>query len=126
MKLFPLWVWEERFREEWGKKPVPAMNALPSAAVREGTGFGLALGSGLAAAGAIAGSATALAWGLRLAAVGGALFLFNFARTARWALLPLAYHPRPEDVERHEAVVRAVRQAREREAGPANPGKGGP
>jgi hypothetical protein len=108
MKLFPLWVWEERFQEDLGRRPVPSMPGLVSSVLREGAGFGLAGGTTLAAAGAIAGSFPLLAWGVRLAAVGGFLFLFNFVRVARWGLLPLAFHPGPEDWERHRAYVEAL------------------
>jgi hypothetical protein len=111
MKLFPLWVWEERFREDLGEKPVPAMTDLPSAPGREATGIGLAAGTALAAWGGATGSVLLMAWGLRLAAVGAFIFLFNFVRIARWGLLPLEFRPGPKDWERHRAFVEARRRA---------------
>jgi hypothetical protein len=43
-KLFPMFVWEERFRDLWGKEPVPAMRDLYSGTLQTVSGGFLSLG----------------------------------------------------------------------------------
>jgi hypothetical protein len=104
MKLFPLWVWEERFKEDWGKRPVPAVKELYCRFVQEATGIALGAGCVVTVVGILKADSTLLAWGVRLAALGALCFVFNFVRMARWALLPLEFRPRPRDWERFRAL----------------------
>ena len=93
-KLFPVWVWEERFRAESASRPVPPVSALTSRPLLHLSGLLLTLG--------VCGTAAAMLLGHEPLAsvtvwlvVGGVLaFVANFARTARWALLPLEYRPK--------------------------------
>src|SRR5688572_30636705 len=43
-KLFPMFVWEERFRSLWGKEPVPAMTDLYSSKLQMLSGCFISLG----------------------------------------------------------------------------------
>ena len=102
-KLFPLWVWKERFEPDWGKKPVPAVYELASKTLKNLSG-GLITGGVLgAAAGIASGHALTVAIALKVVLAGVVAFVVNFARTARWALLPIEYRPsgpeagRPDD-----------------------------
>ena len=92
-KLFPLWVWRERFLPEWGKRPVPAVASLYSHGLRDLTGTALLVGVLATAAAIIAESESVLRISLPVVLAGMIAFVVNFARTARWALLPIAYHP---------------------------------
>ena len=93
-RLFPRWVWEERFRDEQGRRPVPPVEALASRGLIDLSGLLLTLGvCGTAAAMLV--EAESLAAVTVWLVVGGVLALVaNFVRTARWALLPLRYRPR--------------------------------
>jgi hypothetical protein len=92
-KLFPIWVWQERFQADFGRKPVPGMKDLYL--------HGLRVGSHLLLAAGVIGTAAGIFWGARpMLAVGSALvvlgvvsFIFNFVRMARWGLLPGEYRP---------------------------------
>jgi hypothetical protein len=90
-KLFSLWVWEERFLPEKGRKPIPPVAALWSGALRDGAGIGLLVGS-LGTAACVVFAQTRLVR-LFLAAllVGALLFVVQFVRIARWELLKLEY-----------------------------------
>jgi len=90
-RLFPVWVWEERFRDEQALGPVPPVEALASRRLVDLSGLLLTLGvCGTAAAmlGELESLAAVTVW----LVVGGVLALVvNFVRTARWALLPLRH-----------------------------------
>jgi hypothetical protein len=104
MKLFPLWVWKERFEEDWGKRPVPAVKDLYCRYVQEATGAALGAGCLVTVAGILQAEPAVVAWGVRLAALGSLCFLFNFVRMSRWAILPLEFRPGPRDWERFHAL----------------------
>jgi hypothetical protein len=104
LKLFPLWVWQERFGPEWGIRPVPAVKDLYRPWLQEATGLALTLGTLLLAAGLVQGWADLALWGARVAGLGGLCFLVNFVLMSRWALLPVPFHPGPEDWERFQAL----------------------
>jgi hypothetical protein len=88
-RLFPVWVWEERFRAEQGLRPVPPVEALASRRLVDLSGLLLTVGvCGTAAA--MLGERESLAAVSVWLVVGGVLALVvNFVRTARWALLPM-------------------------------------
>jgi hypothetical protein len=92
-RLFPVWVWEERFRAEQTLGPVPPVEAIASRGLVDLSGLLLTVGvCGTAAA--MLGEHESLAAVSVWLVVGGVLALIvNFARTARWALLPLRYRP---------------------------------
>jgi hypothetical protein len=97
-KLFPMWVWQERFQADFGKTPVPGMRQLYSHKLRTATT--VLLSSGVVSAGcAIAlGSEPAIRVALTLVLLGVTAFLTNFIRVARWALFDRAFVPTPKDV----------------------------
>ncbi len=99
-KIFPMWVWQERFQKDLGKRPVPAMMDLYSHKVQHASGSAIAAGTVLGAAGLLAGADAAVDWGVRTAALGIALFLLNFVLTLRWRLPIVRYTPQEEDWER--------------------------
>jgi hypothetical protein len=99
-KLFPMFVWEERFRELWGKEPVPAMRDLYSRDLQTVSNGFLALGVAGAAAGIVANYLPLITFFHGLVIIGVLAFLVNFFLMARWALLRTTYHPSPEDWER--------------------------
>ena len=86
-KLFPIFVWKERFQPEFGKSPVPGMKDLPSHPLRILANVATFAGS-LGTAGAIfAGSPGALALSTSVLAVGIAAFVANLVRVVRWSFL---------------------------------------
>jgi hypothetical protein len=97
-KLFPQWVWEERFlpeRQATGAA-VPAPAALFSQRLRHASGALLALGSLATAAGMLADSEVLVAVSAWVLVAGVLAFVANFARTARWALLRGEWRPPPD------------------------------
>jgi hypothetical protein len=106
LKLFPLWVWQERFGRDLGVRPVPAMKSLYSTRLQAVTGWGLALGTAIVVAGLLGEWEAVQAVGIRVYAAGVTAFLANFVRMARWGLLRKPYRPSPEDVARFESVYR--------------------
>ena len=92
-RLFPMWVWQERFQAEFGKAPVPGMRDLFSRRLRKITHASLLSG--------VVGTATAITAGweglLRVSLavlLGGVVaFLWNFFRVARWALTDKPFVP---------------------------------
>jgi hypothetical protein len=97
MKIFPLWVWQERFAEDLGKKPIPAVSGLYSHRIQIASGVMLTVGTLVTTVGFLSEWDAPLVWGLRITAVGALLFVANFMRAARWALLPISFRPGPED-----------------------------
>jgi len=92
-KLFPRWVWEERFAAERATRPVPTVTALFSPRLRHASGALLTAGVLTTAAGMLADAELPVRVGT-WALFGGALaFVLNVGRTARWALLRLEWKP---------------------------------
>jgi len=88
-KLFPMWVWQERFADRPG--PRPAVVELYSDRLRTVTGTGLNLGSLVTAAGIVTSELIVIRIGLVVVLIGVAAFAANFIRTARWALFDLEW-----------------------------------
>jgi hypothetical protein len=93
-KLFPMFVWEERFRVLWGKEPVPAMRDLYSPTLQAVSGGFLSIGIAGAAVGIVANYLPLITFFHGLVIMGVLAFLINFFLMARWALLDKAYHPK--------------------------------
>lgn len=106
-KLFPIWVWKERFRPDFGKKPVPGMKELASEKLRIvailATGTG-ALGTSLAI---LMGSPGALLVSTSALLVGIGAFIVNFARVARWSLLNVEFRPDASDERKFAEIFRS-------------------
>jgi hypothetical protein len=86
-KLFPIFVWKDRFQPEYGKQPVPGMKDLPSQGLRVGANvatFGGSLGT---AAAIFAGSPLALSFSTAVLAAGIAAFAINLVLVVRWSFL---------------------------------------
>jgi hypothetical protein len=86
-KLFPIFVWKERFQPEFGTRPVPGMKDLPSQPLRIGANvatFAGSLGTGIAI---FAGNPLALTLSTTVLAVGIAAFVVNLLRVVRWSFL---------------------------------------
>jgi hypothetical protein len=86
-KLFPIFVWKERFQPEFGKKPVPGMKDLPSQTLRVGANVAVFAGSLGTAIAILAGSSGALALSTSLLAAGVAAFIVNLLLVVRWSFL---------------------------------------
>lgn len=96
-KLFPMWVWKERFQEEFGKKPVPGMKELHSEKLRVAANV-LIFAGVLSTAGAIgAASGPVLDVSVPMILVGVVCFVANFVRVARWELLQKEFEPTESD-----------------------------
>lgn len=97
-KLFPMWVWQERFQADFGKVPVPGMRELFSRRLYALANLSLFVG--------VAGIALAICgvWeellraSLALLLVGVAAFLANFVRVARWALTDKPFVPSEKEL----------------------------
>lgn len=85
-KLFSVWVWQERFAADLGRKPVPAVSSLPSPLFRRICATAQSLGVLGVAAAVIAGHATGLRVALALQLVGTLAFLGHFLTIARHEL----------------------------------------
>ena len=103
-KLFPMWVWKERFEPDFGKQPVPAMKELVSLPLRIAANlmvFGSSAGTTL---GILFESPTTLFVATAAIAVGVGCFVVNVARVVRWALLEIEFHPSAADIEKFERM----------------------
>jgi hypothetical protein len=96
-KLFPMWVWKERFQKDFGKKPVPGMKELASDKLRLAANVGIFTGVLLTAVAIVISSSTLLNISTPLILLGVICFVANFARVARWELLKLDYKPTEAD-----------------------------
>ena len=96
-KPFPMWVWKERFQEEFGRRPVPAMKELHSERLRIAANMTLFTGVLTTAIGIYQVNETVLAVSTTLILAGSACFLINFVRVARWDLLQKNYEPTEAD-----------------------------
>lgn len=103
-KLFPMWVWKERFQADFGKKPVPGMKELHSEKLRVFSNLSVAFGVALTAAAVLTGAPSLLSVGTALVLLGTLAFVTNFVRVARWGLLKLDYSPTPADIAKFEEI----------------------
>ena len=104
-KLFPIWVWQERFQADFGKRPVPGMKDLYSRRLRDAS-RALLIAGVLATAVGIAipvRAVLSVSFGLVFAGVVG--FVVNFAMMARWALLRVEYRPSEADRARFRQLT---------------------
>ncbi|MFQ5741246.1 MAG: hypothetical protein ACE5JX_19790 [Acidobacteriota bacterium] len=90
-KLFPLWVWQERFQPEFGTRPVPAMRELYSRRLARASHLLLTVGVVATVVGIVSQDGSVLFVSLGLFFVGIVSFIINFVMMARWALFNLEY-----------------------------------
>jgi hypothetical protein len=109
-KLFPMFVWEERFRSLWGKEPVPAMRDLYSTALQTVSNGSITVGATAGAAGIIGNYLPVITVGHGIVIIGAVTFLMNFFLMARWALLRWPFRPSAEDWEHFRQNFPNVRQ----------------
>jgi hypothetical protein len=86
-KLFPIFVWKERFQPEFGKHPVPGMKDLPSQPLRIGANVAVFAGSLGTAAAVLADSSGALTWSTAILAAGIGAFVINLLLVVRWSFV---------------------------------------
>lgn len=86
-RLFPQWVWDERFAADAGRRPVPPVSALASPRLRNAAVLLLLLGTGATSSGIVLQHERAVGFGTWVVVAGAVLFVTGFARTASWALL---------------------------------------
>ncbi|HEY7820208.1 MAG TPA: hypothetical protein VIG29_18440 [Vicinamibacteria bacterium] len=86
-KLFPIFVWKDRFQPEYGKNPVPGMKDLPSQPLRVAANLATCAGSLGTAAAIFTGSPGALTASTLVLAGGIAAFVVNLALVLRWSFL---------------------------------------
>ena len=110
-KLFPMFVWQERFSASWGREPVPAMRDLYSTTLQNVSAALVALGVAGAAAGILAAYLPIITFFHGMVILGTVLFLINFIMVARWSLLRLEYRPSPEDWARFRLNFPEQREA---------------
>ena len=96
-KLFPMWVWKERFQKDFGKNPVPGMKELASEKLRVAANVGIFTGVLLTAVAIAISNPTLLNISTPLILLGVICFVANFVRVARWELLKLDYKPTEAD-----------------------------
>ena len=86
-RLFPQWVWDERFGADVGRRPVPPVSALASPRLRDAAVVMLLAGVAATSVGIVLEHELAVRAGTWTVVGGAALFVANFARTASWQLL---------------------------------------
>jgi hypothetical protein len=96
-KLFPMWVWKERFQEDFGKKPVPGMKELHSETLRVAANVMIVSGVLLTAVAIVVASERLLDVSTPLILLGVVCFVANFVRVARWELLKKEFRPSEAD-----------------------------
>lgn len=96
-KLFPMWVWKERFQEDFGKKPVPGMKELYSETLRVTANLAVFTGVVLTATAILVSSPMLLNISTPLLMLGVVCFVANFMRVARWELLKKEFRPTEAD-----------------------------
>ena len=94
-KLFPIWVWQERFLSDFGKAPVPGMKSLYNHRLRALSNLLLTTGVVATVLGILTVRGEILVVSLGLVFGGVVCFVVNFFLMARWALLGKEYHPSP-------------------------------
>ena len=92
-KLFPIWVWKERFQRDFGKTAVPGMKDLYNHRLRALSNVLVTVGVLVTVVGIVSVRSEILAVSLGLVFGGVVCFAINFVMMARWALLDLEYHP---------------------------------
>ena len=92
-KLFPIWVWQERFQRDFGKAAVPGMKDLYNHRLRALSNALVTVGVLATVVGIVSVRGELLAVSLGLVFGGVVCFAINFVMMARWALLDLEYHP---------------------------------
>jgi len=85
-KLFSVWVWQERYAADLGRRPVPAVAALPSAPLRHVAAVALAVGVLGVAVAIVVGHAPLLRIALGVQLLGTLAFLGHFLSMARHEL----------------------------------------
>ena len=103
-KLFPMWVWKERFEKDFGKKPVPGMKELHSEKLRVAANVGIFTGVLLTAVAIATSNPTLLNISTPLVLLGVISFVANFVRVARWKLLKLDYKPTEADWDKFKQM----------------------
>ena len=103
-KLFPMWVWKERFQKDFGKKPVPGMKELHSEKLRVAANVGIFTGVLLTAVAIATSNPTLLNISTPLVLLGVISFVANFVRVARWELLKLDYKPTEADWDKFKQM----------------------
>jgi hypothetical protein len=93
-KLFPIWVWQERFQPDYGKRSVPGMKSLYNHRLRFISNLLLTTGVVATVVGILAVRGEVLVVSLGLVFGGVVCFVANFFLMARWALLGLEYKAR--------------------------------
>lgn len=96
-KLFPMWVWKERFQKDFGKKPVPGMKELHSEKLRVFANLAIFTGVLLTAVAIVMSTASLLNVSTPLLLLGVMSFVANFVRVARWELLKKEFEPTEAD-----------------------------
>jgi hypothetical protein len=86
-KLFPIWVWKERFQPDFGKKPVPGMKDLVSQPLRAAANVAVFAGSLGTAAAVLVASPGILAVSTAVLAAGVACFVVNLVGVVRWSFV---------------------------------------
>jgi hypothetical protein len=86
-KLFPIFVWKERFQPDFMKVPVPGMKDLPSQPLRILASLATFAGSLGTAIAILLGSPGALTLSTSVFALGMVAFVLNLARVVRWSFL---------------------------------------
>lgn len=92
-KLFPMWVWQERFQKDLGIKRVPAMRDLYSRPLRIISLISYSSGIVLTVVAILTVNAPLIKVSLGLVFLGTASFVTNFVLMARWKLFNLTYKP---------------------------------
>ena len=103
-KLFPMWVWKERFQKDFGKKPVPGMKELHSEKLRVAANVGIFTGVLLTAVAIATSNPTLVNISTPLVLLGVISFVANFVRVARWELLKLDYKPTEADWDKFKQM----------------------
>jgi hypothetical protein len=83
-KLFPVWVWKERFGADFGKRPVPGMKELASEPLRRFANVAVGAGSLGSAVAVMVASPDALFLATVVLALGALAFVANLLRMLRW------------------------------------------
>jgi hypothetical protein len=109
-KLFPMFVWEERFRSLWGKEPVPAMRDLYSTGLQSISNGSITIGVAAGAAGIVLNYLPVITLGQGIVVIGVVTFLMNLFLMARWALLRWPFRPTPQDWEHFRQNFPGARQ----------------
>jgi hypothetical protein len=95
-----MFVWEERFRDLWGKEPTLAVSDLYSRNLQALSGSFISLGVAGTAAGVLVNYLPLITFFHGMVVLGVGAFVLNFFFVARWALLHKQYYPTEDDWQR--------------------------